>query len=502
MAATMKLSIRRKIIFAFFLFFLLSSSISFLSYYNDYVLNQKLQILEKKDTLFNTILEARRYEKNYFLYLHYDNLRDAILFVRKGEEKLSNIIERYGDYTLAKNLTEELGRLRRYKAALSDFLTYYEDGTIRNKKDLVSNFPAHQEQVRELGSRITGDMEHMIAQERRHVNLLVEKSRSYQIISLGGILVLSALTALFLVLNVNRPLKAIEEAIHKISQGDYTNIPALSTGDEFESLVVSLNQMITELNRRSEQLVQTKKLASLGTLTSGVAHELNNPLNNISTSVQILLEELEEADLEFKRELLINTEKQIERARDIVKALLEFSRERSFNLRRVRFREVVDNTVKLIKGDLPADVEIQVEVSDQIQGYMDPRRIQQVLLNLILNGVQAMEQGGGVVRIRAMEQKEKGIFCIQVQDTGKGIPEEDLPKIFDPFFTTKDVSANSGQGSSTQSIVDQQGTGLGLSICHGIAKQHGGRIEVRSKLGEGTTFSICLPFAKDDDQRG
>ena len=106
--------------------------------------------------------------------------------------------------------------------------------------------------------------------------------------------------------------------------------------------------MINELNRRNEQLIQTKKLASLGTLTSGVAHELNNPLNNISTSIQILLEELEEADLEFKRELLIETEKQVERARDIVRALLEFSRERSFRLRRVRFKELVESTIKLI----------------------------------------------------------------------------------------------------------------------------------------------------------
>ena len=365
----------------------------------------------------------------------------------------------------------------------------------------MRDFPAHQQKVRDLGSRITSDMEQMLAQERQYVNHLVGRSRTYQIVSLAGILVLSVVTALFLVLNVNRPLKSIENAIHKISHGDYANIPALSTGDEFESLVVSLNQMITELNRRSEQLIQTKKLASLGTLTSGVAHELNNPLNNISTSVQILLEELEETDLEYKKELLTNTEKLVDRARDIVRALLEFSRERPFKLKRVRFKELVDNTIKLIKGDLPADVEIQMEISDQIQGNVAPRRIQQVLLNLILNGVQAMEHGG-TLKITAMEQKEKNIFCIQVQDTGKGIPEEDLPKIFDPFFTTRDVSASPQQDSPTHSIVDQQGTGLGLSICHGIVKQHGGRIEVKSKLGEGTTFSICLPLAGENGGTG
>jgi signal transduction histidine kinase len=123
--------------------------------------------------------------------------------------------------------------------------------------------------------------------------------------------------------------------------------------------------------------------------------------------------------------------------------------------------------------------------------------MQQVLLNLILNGLQAMKDGG-LLTIKAKEQEENKIFCIQVQDTGKGIPEQDLPKIFDPFFTSKDVSVRSQSGPSSYGIVDQQGTGLGLSICHGIVEQHGGRIEVQSTVGEGTTFSVCLPLERAD----
>jgi signal transduction histidine kinase len=272
-------------------------------------------------------------------------------------------------------------------------------------------------------------------------------------------------------------LKSIETGIHKIVEGDYQNIPAISSGDEFESLVTSLNHMIDELKRRSDQLVQSEKMASLGTLTSGVAHELNNPLNNISTSVQILLEELGDADLEYQKELLTETEGQIERARDIVKALLEFSRERSFSPKRVYFRAVVDGTLKLIKGEVPTNVQLTVEVADDIQVEMDPRRIEHVLINLILNGIQAMENGG-VLSIRARRESKEGGFCFEVSDTGKGIPPQDLAKIFDPFFTTKDVG---------------KGSGLGLSVSHGIIDQHGGRIEVKSEVGRGTTFSVFLP---------
>jgi signal transduction histidine kinase len=302
-----------------------------------------------------------------------------------------------------------------------------------------------------------------------------------------------------LIFHVDRPLKTIEDAIQKISVGDYTNIPAIATGDEFEALVVSLNKMIYELNRRSEQLLQTKKLASLGTLTSGVAHELNNPLNNISTSVQILLEEIEEPDLEFKKELLQDTERQIVRARDIVRALLEFSRERSFSLEEVDFRKLVDDTIKLLKSELPANIDLKVEVPHGIHGRMDPRRMQQVLLNLMINGVQAMEDGGLLV-VSASAHKPEGKFCIQVQDTGQGISKENIAKIFDPFFTTKDTSTNSVSNEpSCHGIVEQRGSGLGLAICHSIVEKHGGHIEVESEAGEGTTFRVCLPWGKTDD---
>jgi signal transduction histidine kinase len=267
---------------------------------------------------------------------------------------------------------------------------------------------------------------------------------------------------------------------------------------EFESLVGSLNKMIRMLNRRSEDLIQAKKLAALGTLTSGVAHELNNPLNNISTSMQIMLEEIDAPDVEYQRTLLIDAEKEVERARDIVRALLEFSRQRAFSIKNVRFRPLVEDTLKLIKGELPAMVKLVVEVPEDIQAAVDFRRIQQVLLNLIFNAIQAMENGG-TLTISA-ERCDADEFYFRVADTGVGIPPDQLRKIFDPFFSTKTVHRG-GEGDSRiyDGFLNHKGTGLGLAICHGIVKKHGGRIEVHSHLDEGTAFTVYLPMEKADD---
>ena len=474
----MKISIRKKITITLSLFLFMGGAMWFLNYYKHYVLNQKLQILEKKDDLFNTILEARRYEKNYFLYMETNSLEDSLSYAHQAEEKLVKIIENYGRYTLDKNLQNKLNNLRQYEKALAALLVLHQKkGSPATDPDLIETFSGRQKIIRTLARNITEDMEKILNQERRYVNQLIGESRIYHLLALVGIFALSILTVLIFIFNVNRPLKSIENGIHKIVEGDYKNIPAISTGDEFESLVASLNNMISELNKRSDQLVQSEKMASLGTLTSGVAHELNNPLNNISTSIQILLEELEDADLEYKKRLLTETEGQIQRARDIVRALLEFSRERSFSLHQVNFKDLVDSTLKLIRGEVPTHVQLTIEVPDDIQGKVDPRRIEQVLINLILNGIQAM-QDGGVLSIRACREINEAGFRFEVSDTGKGIPPQDLVKIFDPFFTTKDVG---------------KGSGLGLSVSHGIIEQHGGRIEVKSEVGKGTTFTVFLP---------
>ncbi len=466
----MKISIRGKIFLAFAVFIGLSALIWARSYYSQYILNQKIQIIERKYDLFNAILEARRYEKNYFLSFNKKNIIEALNYVCQAEDILRNILNKYSKYTLAKNLDERIVEVVTYKDSLADLMRLQEKGHLVVPPDTI-------ELIRKQGNILTQELEKIVKKESQFIQDLIGKSKTIHFLALVPVFILSVLVALFLAFNVNRPLKTIEKAITKIARGDFENIPEIKTGDEFESLVASLNNMIIELNKRSKQLIQAQKLASLGRLTSGVAHELNNPLNNISTSIQILIEEIEEDDLEYKKELLVGAEKEVERGKEIVRSLLEFARERTLTLKQVNFLELVNDATKHIKSEIPENIRLKVEVPDNIQAIVG-LRIRSVIINLITNAVHAMKDGGEIT-IKAKNEFEKEGFSFQVIDTGEGIPQNIITKIFDPFFTTKDVG---------------KGSGLGLSITYGIIEQHSGNISVSSEVGKGTTFTCFLPF--------
>jgi len=470
----MKISIRKKIFLAFAIFIGLSALIWLRSYYSQYVLNQKIQIIERKYDLFNAILEARRYEKNYFLSFDKENIVQALDYARQAEEILRDILSKYEKYTLAKNLDQRINEVVTYKESLVDLLKLQEEGHL-----VVP--PVTIELIRNQGRILTSELEKIVKKESEFTRDLIGKSKTIHFLALIPVFILSVLIALFLVFNVNRPLKTIENAIAKIASGDFENVPEIKTGDEFESLAASLNDMINELNKRSKQLVQAQKLASLGRLTSGVAHELNNPLNNISTSIQILIEEIEEDNLEYKKELLIGAEKEVERGKEIVRSLLEFARERTLTLKQVNFLDLVNSAIKHVKSEIPENIRLKVEVPDNIQATVG-LRIRSVMINLITNAVHAMKDGGEIT-IKAKNEFEKEGFSFQVIDTGEGIPQNIITKIFDPFFTTKDVG---------------KGSGLGLSITYGIIEQHSGNISVSSEVGKGTTFTCFLPFHQPD----
>jgi two-component system NtrC family sensor kinase len=243
--------------------------------------------------------------------------------------------------------------------------------------------------------------------------------------------------------------------------------------------VEAFNRMVAELERRQDQLVQGKKMSSLGVLTAGIAHQLNNPLNNISTSCQIILEELDQCDVEFLRKMLTNVEQEVARARDIVKGLLEFSRVREFALKAIPLEDVVKRSIRLISSQVPPGIDIVDQVPWDLILELDAQRIQEVFLNLLMNAIQAIKDPPGQIRIAASPDDYHKEAVITVEDTGIGIPKEELDRIFDPFYTTKEVGA---------------GTGLGLSIVYGIIEKHHGRISVESREGEGTRFIIRMPF--------
>ncbi|MFO7886471.1 MAG: HAMP domain-containing sensor histidine kinase [Desulfobacteraceae bacterium] len=476
----MNFNLRQKIFLHFFIFFSINGAIWVFSFYSNTTMNQKLRIIEKKNDLLNTILEARRYEKNFFLKYNIKDLQESISYIEKTEKMQKNIENAFagllGDETSIKKRSHDITA---YKNIMQDLKQIYT-GDFNHVKDKQTHAKIRslQEKVTRLGRKITTELEWVEKNERSKVFNLLNESRTYLLISMFSLFVLTVLTAFFLVVHVNHPLKSIEDGIRKIARGDFTKIPDIRTGDEFESLASSLNNMIDELEKRKQQLVQAEKMSSLGTLTSGVAHELNNPINNISTSIQILMEEIEEPETEYKKELLIQAEDQIDRARDIIRALLEFSRQTEFFIEQIDFKKLVQSTMHLISGEIPSNISIKTDIPKNLTGRMDVRRIQQVLLNLIINGIHAMGPKGGELLISALKDRDTSTFTFKVSDTGIGMSEDTLHKIFDPFFSTREVG---------------EGTGLGLSIVHGIIEQHGGTIEVESREGKGTTFIIELP---------
>lgn len=243
------------------------------------------------------------------------------------------------------------------------------------------------------------------------------------------------------------------------------------------SLSRAFNRMLVEMELRQSHLVRTEKLASLGTLLFGVVHEINNPLNNIYTSCQILREEIDSKDMEFKKELLKQIESETERARDIVHSILDYSKADKKEM--VNLDSIVRESIRFIRSEIPPKIEINIDIPRDINLFADPQQLKQVFLNLIKNSLNAIE-GDGKIDISAILRNHD--VEIKITDTGKGIPSEVLPRVFDLFFTTKE---------------GRKGYGLGLFVTHNIIKEHQGSIDIQSSPGHGTTVQIKLPVKSE-----
>jgi signal transduction histidine kinase len=236
--------------------------------------------------------------------------------------------------------------------------------------------------------------------------------------------------------------------------------------------------MAGELESKQEQLVQSRKIAAIGTFTAGIAHELNNPINNIYLTAESLLEDYGTLSESEGKELLSDVLSQAERAGDIIKNLLDFSRNEMPSFEDLDINEVIQKALKLVKNQtMLSGIGVETAISPDIPSVRGNfRNLEQVFLNLFINAIQAMP-GGGSIRVSASRTPDQTIK-IAVQDTGIGIKPEDLEHIFEPFYTTKAVG---------------RGTGLGLAVSYALVKKHGGYVEVQSQVNSGTTFSIYLP---------
>ncbi len=254
---------------------------------------------------------------------------------------------------------------------------------------------------------------------------------------------------------------------------------------ENAKLYEALRRGMRKLEETQEQLIQSAKLAAVGELAAGVAHEINNPLTSIIGFTRLLLEDVP-SDHQM-RDDLETIDREAARTRRIVKSLLDFARTSDPVLAPADLNAIVEEAVMLVcTRSVLKKVSLEKDLSPLPAVMLDANQIKQVLVNLLNNALQAMPAGGRLaVATRLTERETNGVYrpvaAVRVSDSGTGIPSQDLGRIFDPFFTTKEVG---------------QGTGLGLSVSYSIVEKHTGRIEVESAPGKGSSFTMLLPVSK------
>lgn len=244
-----------------------------------------------------------------------------------------------------------------------------------------------------------------------------------------------------------------------------------------EEVFLNVSRDISRRKQMEEAMIQAEKLSSLSMLAAGLAHELNNLLNNISLSAQLLREDIE-GGLRPRLADVDDIILQVDKASSVINDLLEFSKLEVYDRRMVNLKELVDDTLKLASHFLKGH---SVRVSNSLSAIeikCDPSQLQQVFFNILLNGAQAMEEGGEFIISGFMEDGGAGV---SFRDNGPGIPKENLDKVFNPFFTTKEPG---------------EGTGLGLALALSIVKRHNGNILVESERGWGTKFTVILPHVE------
>ncbi len=285
-----------------------------------------------------------------------------------------------------------------------------------------------------------------------------------------------------------RPLKELTVLTDAIGQGDFDTVPPPRKNDEFKRLRYAFERMARSLKERDEilkertrrQLTQSERLASVGRLAAGVAHEINNPLTGVLTFSHMLRRDAPEGSQQA--EDLDTIIEATTRCKQIVRGLLDFSRQNEPKKSLVNLNEITQNAINLMRNQAKIhQVDVKMELESNLpQLVVDGKQLHDVIVNLIVNAIDAMPEGGQLHIASRSEKDESGDWLeIEVGDTGSGIPPDTIDHIFDPFFTTKPAG---------------KGTGLGLAIAYGIVTEHGGTIQVKSTIEKGSTFVVRLPL--------
>jgi signal transduction histidine kinase len=480
------MKIRDKLFLGFGLYLALAVVFGILAYKDLGTISTHLRHLEISDDTTNALLEMRRYEKNYLLYRDSGSLVEIARFLRAMKASIEKI-----RVEMASNIGAE-------KVALLDrSLSEYEHlvGQLGQRGD-DSRTAAQRKQeeqtverIRMIAREIQVYVEGNAKKERSDIDTILRISAVLLFVTLGIIVVAGTIINFQLAKSIVTPIQDLERITKKIARGDFTESIKVRGHDEIAALAESFNQMedkldqamtaldeiIKQLREKQSQLVEAEKLAGIGKLAAGIAHEINNPLTSVLTFSNLMLEQCPPDDPRHNRLKLMV--KETDRARTIVRQLLNFGRESVIKPVKININQpVTEITESLVAQEAFKGIELSMRLADGLpEVYADPAQVGQVVLNILLNAIHAITPPGRVEVVTRMGEK-----CVEVvfTDTGKGIAEEHMHKIFDPFFSTKAAT---------------KGTGLGLAVSYGIIKKHGGDIAVQSAVGKGTTFTVRLP---------
>jgi signal transduction histidine kinase len=411
-----------------------------------------------KGSELDLFLVLRRHEKNLMLY----RTPEAYLIFKRAEE--------------ASPISGQ-PHVREYAALVRQLYHLEESG--KSDRDKLRATALHiQSFTRDLSQK-----------ERANLAATVNMSITLLITALLLVIAIGLIINLKLGTSIATPIRALEKLTQKIARDDFPEQIEVAGQDELSSLeasfvfmedklkraMTSLEAAVYKLQEKQARLVEAEKLASMGKMAAGIAHEINNPLTSVLTFSNLMLEQCPPDDPRHDKLALMVRE--TNRARTIVRQLLNFGREIVINPVNLNVNQPVKEiTDSLIAQEAFEGMELELKLGEKLPlVHADPAQIGQVIMNMLLNAIHAVTPPG---RIVVSTQKDGRNVDIVFSDTGAGIPEENIHKIFDPFFTTKDAS---------------KGSGLGLAVSYGIVKKHGGEILVTSSVGKGTTFTVRLP---------
>lgn len=377
--------------------------------------------------------------------------------------------------------------------------TWSDRAFVVNDWYLSAYTPIHNFSGRTIGMLYVGIL------ERPYTDSLLRSLLVFLGIAVGGV-ALVHLMAVRVARRIAGPIHDMAEAAQHVADGDFSRKVHVSSTDELGYLAERFNTMTAELERATQMmrdsagelerkveqrtaelramqahLIQSEKLAAIGKLSAGVAHEINNPLTGILTNSSLMLEDLPQ-DHPWREDLQTIVDETL-RCRKIVKGLLDFARQTKPQRTVLNLNQVVEDVLALVRNQTVfRAIRIEYDLDPSLPSVLaDADQMRQVVLNIVLNAAEAMAGGGGL-RVSSRADATAKTVELRFSDTGPGIPDDVRARIFEPFFTTK-----------------RTGTGLGLSIAYGIMERHHGTLQVESARGQGTTFVLILPIGPVDD---